>query len=306
MNPAASVIVFTVCAGAGYGLLIVTALAASLGLFAGRGDLVAWASGLAIAAIVTGLISSTLHLGRPLRAWRALGQWRSSWLAREGVAALAGLPPAALFLGLSALGVWPWLAAAAGLVAAALALVTIVCTAMISASLVPIARWRSRWTPPVYVALALQSGTLLLASFAGGRAAGSAIFDWLAVAAIAAGWALKTVYWRDRPDERLARTTGLESLERTRALALEDGAPTFVHREMLRTFPSERARVARLFVQIALFALPLALMAFALAGPASAAAPATWAATVSAAFGLGAERWLFFAEARHAVGVFHA
>src|SRR5215211_2571124 len=30
-----------------------------------------------------------LHLGRPERAWRAFSQWRTSWLSREGVAALA-------------------------------------------------------------------------------------------------------------------------------------------------------------------------------------------------------------------------
>ena len=47
-----------------------------------------------MALIGAGLISSTAHLGHPERAWRALSQWRSSWL-REGVLAvivMAGLP----------------------------------------------------------------------------------------------------------------------------------------------------------------------------------------------------------------------
>ena len=305
MFPAPSVIAFTVVAGAGYGLLILTAVAAPLGLFGARADLVASAAGLALAAIVTGLLASTLHLGRPERAWRAITQWRSSWLARESVAALAGLPPAALFAGLSWLGVWPALATIVGLVAAALALVTVVCTGMIYASLVPVACWRSRWTLPVYVVLALMSGALLLASVAGRQATGLAAFDWLALATILAGGALKTLAWRDRPVERLAGATGLEGLGRTRVLWAQDGAATFVHREMLRSLPVRRARAIRLVVRIVLFAAPLALTAFALLAQPPTAAVAIRLASISAAVGLGAERWLFFAEARHASRVFY-
>jgi Fe-S-cluster-containing dehydrogenase component len=40
---------------------------------------------------VAGLLASTFHLGHPERAWRALSQWRSSWLSREGIAAIATL-----------------------------------------------------------------------------------------------------------------------------------------------------------------------------------------------------------------------
>ena len=305
MDPPASVIVFTVCSGAGYGLMILTAVAAPLGLFGARADLVAPAAGLALAAIVMGLLSSALHLGRPLRAWRAITQWRSSWLAREGVAALAGLAPAALFAGLSWAGLWPALATIAGLAAAALALVTIFCTARIYASLVPVARWRSRWTAPVYFALAFLSGALMLASLAGSRATGLAAFEWVAAPAILAGWASKSLYWRDQPDEGFARATGLEALGRTRVLWAQDGASTFVHREMLRSLAPERARRLRLAVHVALFALPLALTAAALLGPPSANAPAIWAATISAGVGIGVERWLFFAEARHASRVFY-
>src|SRR6185437_11174293 len=35
----------------------------------------------------------TSHLGRPERAWRALSQWRSSWLSREGIASLVTYLP---------------------------------------------------------------------------------------------------------------------------------------------------------------------------------------------------------------------
>ncbi len=49
----------------------------------------------------------------------------TSRLARQGVAALAGPPAAALFGGLSSPGLWPTLATLIGLVAAALAVITI-------------------------------------------------------------------------------------------------------------------------------------------------------------------------------------
>ena len=89
MHPAYSVIFFTTATGAGYGMLALFGLAAVLGqLPADRGFAVA---GIAVGyvLIVGGLLSSTFHLGHPERSWRAMSQWRSSWLSREGVLAIA-------------------------------------------------------------------------------------------------------------------------------------------------------------------------------------------------------------------------
>ena len=52
---------------------------------------------LALGLVSVGLLSSTLHLGHPERAWRAVSQWRSSWLSREGVMALITYLPALIF-----------------------------------------------------------------------------------------------------------------------------------------------------------------------------------------------------------------
>jgi len=93
MNPAYSVIFFTTASGAGYGLLALLGLIGALTgaplppLFA----LVAIV--FALALITAGLLSSTFHLGHPERAWRALSQWRTSWLSREGIAAILTYPP---------------------------------------------------------------------------------------------------------------------------------------------------------------------------------------------------------------------
>jgi ferredoxin len=101
MHPAYSVIFFTTASGAGYGLWFWLGLRiAAEGLpdpaWPGVATLV-----LGGVLVSLGLLSSTFHLGHPERAWRAFSQWRSSWLSREGVAAVATyLPAGALFLAL--------------------------------------------------------------------------------------------------------------------------------------------------------------------------------------------------------------
>src|ERR1043166_2862879 len=95
MHPAYSVILFTTASGAGYGLLIWLTAAAALNLVPRDPVLGFFGLGLAIALVTIGLLSSTLHLGRPKRAWRALSQWRSSWLSGGGVAAIATYAPRA-------------------------------------------------------------------------------------------------------------------------------------------------------------------------------------------------------------------
>src|SRR5690606_41664294 len=142
MHPALSVIFFTTLSGAGYGLLAWLGL--SLFMLHTRADLMPmlqplylWGllAGLALSA--AGLLCSLAHLGRPARAWRALSQWRTSWLSREGVLALA-TPLPALAAGMLLLRL-PEEAARApaigvlGALLALCALATVACTAMIYA-----------------------------------------------------------------------------------------------------------------------------------------------------------------------------
>ena len=96
MHPAYSVILFTTASGAGYGLLAWLALAGVLGWVDADPWLGFAGFGLALALITAGLLSSTAHLGRPERAWRAFSQWRTSWLSREGVLAVLTYVPADL------------------------------------------------------------------------------------------------------------------------------------------------------------------------------------------------------------------
>ncbi len=163
MHPAFSVVFFTTATGAGYGLL------ALLGVLAGQGFIPPdfWLGlvgmGLALGLIAAGLLSSTGHLGRPERAWRAFSQWRSSWLSREGVASVTTFIPAGLFgIGWVLLGRTGGWVAIAGLLAAIGAIVTVCTTSMIYASLKPIAQWHSRFTLPGYLIFSAMTGSVLL------------------------------------------------------------------------------------------------------------------------------------------------
>jgi len=138
MNPAFSVLIFTTLSGAGFGLWAWLGLRIALGGapvgFQGLGwILLLFYAGVAAAV---GLLASFWHLGKPLRAWRAFSQWRTSWLSREGVLAVACFVPAAVLLMLLAQGtsvaITPMTRIVAGLLAAT-SLATVACTAMIYA-----------------------------------------------------------------------------------------------------------------------------------------------------------------------------
>jgi sulfite dehydrogenase (quinone) subunit SoeC len=78
MHPALSIIFFSTASGAGFGLLALTAVAAPLGLVPQNAGFGFVSLVVAVVLAVAGLSSSTLHLGRPERAWRAFSprHWR--------------------------------------------------------------------------------------------------------------------------------------------------------------------------------------------------------------------------------------
>jgi DMSO reductase anchor subunit len=263
--------------------------------------------------VTFGLVSSTLHLGHPERAWRAFSQWRSSWLSREGVLSVATYGPALVFAGgwvlLERAGGW-WMLA--GLAAAAMSLGTIVCTAMIYASLKPIPRWANSWTVPVYLALGLMTGSVwlqaLLQLFS--RAGVASGIVTLALVALAA--ALKLAYWQSiatAPATASAESaTGLGHLGTVRLLEAPHTGDNYLLQEMgFRVARKHAERLRRIAFGLA-FVLPFLLSLPALGGagvPGWVAGAAAVLAALSATLGVLVERWLFFAEARHAVMLYY-
>jgi DMSO reductase anchor subunit len=306
MHPAYSVIFFTTASGAGYGLLAWLAAFALAGLLPPDRWLGFVSFAVSLGLIAGGLLSSMLHLGHPERFLKALTQWRSSWLAREGITAIATFVPAGIF------GVgWVFLNSQSGLFAIAavmsltMATVTVFFTSMIYASLVPIRQWNTSWVPPVYLALAAMTGLLLLVLIARLFGFDQVIFAATAGAAVIAAWVVKTAYWYviDHAAARstIESATGLGKLGKVKLLEMPHSEENFVMREMGYRIARKHAQRLRGIVHVALFALPLALCAMpvAVALPAAMNVVLAIAAAISAGIGVAVERWLFFAEATH-------
>jgi len=306
MNPAPSIVFFTVASGAGYGMLFWMGLLRPLGLVPGSAGFGAAAVGLALVLVMLGLLSSTAHLGRPERAWRALSQWRSSWLSREGVAAVATFAPAGLFF-IAVIGGKEWLAWWTGLLAAAGAVVTVWCTGMIYASLRTIRQWHHPLVTPGYLLFAAFSGAALLAMLGAfwGAAAPAAIAAVLG----ALGYALKRAYWTSvdasPPVATMESATGLGFIGKVRPLDPPHTETNYLLREMgFRVARAHAARL-RLIAGIAGFAAPAALLALALVTGGMLGGLLAVVGTASALLGLLAERWLMFAEATHTVTLYY-
>ncbi len=309
MHPAFSVIAFTVCSGAGFGLLALVSAGAALGLIPADRLIGFVAMGLGLALACGGLLSSTAHLGRPERAWRAFSQWRSSWLSREGVAAVATILAAvALAAGWVFLGRTDGAFAAAGLATAVLSVATVCTTAMIYASLKPIAAWHSPLTLPAYVLFSVMTGagllTAVLAVFGldvRGLAAAAAV---LALA----GWFLKLAVWHRNADHpgvsTLNSATGLKG-GTVRSLEWPHTEENYILKEMGYRIARKHALKLRRIAQALAFALPLVLFALAALVGGNAATVAAVVAAVVQLAGMLVERWLFFAEAKHAVTLYY-
>lgn len=307
MHPAFSVIVFTTASGAGYGLLFAMAVAGLFGLVPPEPWLGGTSLGLALALITGGLLSSSLHLGHPERAWMAFSQWRSSWLSREGVAAvLTYLPALVLALGWIAYQrVW----AVAAFLAALGAVATVYSTAMIYASLKPVARWHDRMVPVCYLAFALATGLLLAAAVTTLLGAGSAVLIMLSAVAVMAAWLAKLVYWRRTDPRPLASTpeaaTGLGELGKVRLLEPPHTETNYLLDEMGHRIARKHALKLRQLALLFGATLPLVLVLVGALLPPAAGGPVLLAAALSALLGILIERWLFFAEAQHTVTLYY-
>ena len=245
MHPASSVILFTTASGAGYGLLALLGLLGPAGLVP-QGRWFGFVGlGVALALVTAGLLASTFHLGHPERAWRAVSQWRSSWLSREGVMALLTYAPAGVF------GVgWVFLER-------------------------PDRVWAA-------------AGVL---------------------AALAAAWILKVVYWRridaTRSESTPESATGLGALGTVRQLDPPHSEENYLLSEMGFRVARKHAVKLRGIALSAGAALPLILTAIQLGVQGPLAAVLAVLGVLAAGLGIAIERWLFFAEATHTVTLYY-
>ena len=308
MKPAWSVIFLTTLIGAGQGLFLAMVGiegAARVGMMAPvAADFYVTGSFFATLLLVCGLGASFLHLGHPERAWRAIAMWRTSWLSRE-VIVLPAFIAAVIAYGYAhaqGLNCTGWVAAAGVLLCVAL----FVCTAMIYSCLKFLQEWHTPLTSVNFFLLGTASGTLLAAALA--ATAWPLIVPRLAMAAavlIAVGAVTRSLSLvrnaRLRPKSTVQSATGIANPKIVQKAQGAMGG-SFNTREFFHGRSTAALRLVKWFFLLAVFVLPLAMILLALEQGRS-----QWLVVVFGLqyAGLLAERWFFFAQARHPQNLYY-
>jgi DMSO reductase anchor subunit len=302
MHPAWSVILFTVLAGLGQGLFVMLVRAS------GAGAAPQWLgmAGLASTALLcAGLACSFFHLGHPLRAWRAVAMWRTSWLSREVIL----LPATIAVVGawsLAQLAGWPhvqWL----GVAGVVLCFALWVCTGMIYACIRFLREWAHPLTIVNFVILGWMSGATVFAALWRMIPAGGDSAHWLTAAlvlTVAGAVARLASLARNQVLKPLSTPQSALGIKNAKLRQMSQGATggSFNTREF---FHGKSALVVRNVRWITLglaFALPLALLFLARNQPGGGLVAL---AALSQVLGLLAERWLFFAQANHPQNIYY-
>jgi DMSO reductase anchor subunit len=303
MNPAFSVVIFTTIAGAAQGLVVTLALAMLAGLPLSPG----FASTALIAAeamLLVGLGASFGHLGRPERAWRAVLMWRTSWLSREVIVLPAFIAVVALW----------WLALRAGIDTPLLPLAAIgvaallwYCTAMIYACLRFIQEWAQPLTLVNFTLIGLSSG-LVLASALAALMSEQRLLQVSGPCALAitlAAWATRTLALRRnaalKPRSTLQSATGIQAPNLVQK-SMGMSAGSFNTREFFHGASRAALKQVKLAFIVLAFALPSLLLVCAVGAHSTLAFVFAFAVQVP---GLLAERWFFFAQARHPQNLYY-
>ncbi|MHB1352968.1 MAG: dimethyl sulfoxide reductase anchor subunit family protein [Thiobacillus sp.] len=307
MHPAFSVIFFTVASGAGFGLISLLFIADFFKLGGGFSREELTIGGLiALGLIVFGLLSSTFHLANPKNAWRAVTRFRTSWLSREGVFAIAFMPLALTYLASIWFDAPLWLRETVGFLTAVLAWITVFSTGMIYACLKTIRQWNTPLVPANYLALGYASGSLLL--LLGAVRAGLDTTPYIAMSALIISIAavLKAIYYFWIRSPGLTPTINTATgLTRAKVKLLDTGHThgTFLTQEFGFKLARRKAGLLKVVVFALGFGLPGVMLVWVFeqqGGPAAAAV-----AAMAGIAGAAVERWLFFAEARHVVNLYH-
>ena len=307
MHPALSVIFFTTASGAGYGMVVILAIIFGFDLMPVDRPLGIVGLGLAFLMVTAGLLSSTFHLGHPERAWRALTQWRSSWLSREGVLSILTYGPWAILAYVWLLDGPPQLGLPSAVAVAVLAVVTIYCTAMIYRSLATVHQWHNGWTVGLYVVIGLISGAVWVGAILALTGGITGPYLAFCMVGLLIGWRVQRYYWNfiDTTEHPITpqMATGLKG--EVRLLEGPHTEENYLLQEMGFKIARKHAEKLRRLVHIFGFGIPLGLilLGYLLGGPV--AVGTTVAAALSMSFGIVVSRWLFFAEARHVVTLYY-
>lgn len=304
MRPAWSILLFTTLSGTAQGLLL--ALAVASWLMPLETGFALTAIALAEVLLACGLLASFFHLGHKARAWRAAAMWRTSWMSREVIVMPLLMAGVALWWLGWYFGASPvWLHAFAALVVL-LTLALWVCTAMIYACLRFLQEWAHPLTVLNFTLLGMSSGSVLLCALASATGQ-TALLAWLqpwVLASTLLAWFMRRQALRRNarlsPMSTLQSATGIHQTQLVQK-SMGMSAGSFNTREFFHGATARTVRRMPGVFQLLAFALPLLLLA--LVGVQSVWA---WQVAVLLQFvGLLAERWVFFAQARHPQNLYY-
>lgn len=286
MNPAPSVIIFSTLSGAGFGLLFFL----GIGFPTVTGGIAFGFYLIAYLLAVGGLMASVFHLGNKKNAWKSYSQWRTSWLSREGWFAVSALLIMGIYAFLQVF--FDTTISALGFLGAALSLAVVFSTGMIYAQLKTIPRWNQPATPAFFVTASLAGGALL------GNNPNLAMVLMVVLAAVVAFH-----WWKG--DRRFAEagSTIESATQLSGKVSLWEKPHTgqnYLTHEMVYQVGRKHAVKLRVIALGLMTVLPILLVL--VFGPHH--LPVALA-VLSHLVGLFAQRWLFFAEAEHVVGLYY-
>jgi len=304
MRPPWSMIIFTTVAGASQGLLLLLvtldfarrsgAIDAPTTLFtAGAAAVLLLAGG--------GLVAATFHLGRPMRAWRSMAMWRTSWLSREVIVLPAFMAVVALW-GTGHFFDRPQ--PVLGAVAAVLALLLFICTGMIYGAVKAIRAWATPLTPLNFALIGIASGALLGTALAAALAPSlvPAVAAWAVATTLLAGALRGATLWRNlnlKPKTTLQTAIGMRH-PRIRQISQGSMGGSYNTREFFHGQPEAVLSRVRWAAALLGFVLPAAVLLF--VAPSAAGVAALCLLQLP---GLLAERWSFFAEGEHTQNLYY-
>ena len=308
MHPSKSIIFFTVMSGTGYGIIICLSFFAFISEINLKYHFKLSLMMLSFLLITLGLLSSTLHLGHPERAWRSFSQWKSSWLSREGLAAIITFIPLMIFylFWYLELDMFKYFLYGASVLSA----ITIYCTGQMYASLKTIPAWNNIYVTPIYLINAISMGSLSLYCLTRFYETDIQNLYQFTLISLTLCLFLKIIYWLHLNRKNTSSVSTAIGLGKNNNVSFFEGPHTgknFLTTEMINKIKAEKANFLRLCFIIFSCVLPfymivqektLIIDAFILK-------LSFFITLIFALIGMLIERYLFFIQAKHVVSLYY-
>ena len=307
MHPSKSIIFFTVISGTGYGIFIGLLFNVLFVEISYNLEYKLFLSLASFLMIVTGLLSSTLHLGHPERAWRAFSQWKTSWLSREGLAAVITFIPMILFY-------YFWIINISGyilllILTSFFSIITIFCTGQMYASLKTIPSWNNPLVTPIYILNGITLGSLFVYSLNFLFKYNLNLFEKFIYVIITLNFVSKVIYWisvRKKSNTTIETAIGIKSNNITFFEGPHTGK-NYLTTEMINAIRKQNSNFLRITFCILSFITPLYMInqySYLVADP-FILKISMIAVFILSFIGMIIERYLFFIQSQHVVGLYY-